>query len=40
MLPNIITYSDLISTCEKGKQPEPAHELLLVIVSGEAVSNS
>ena len=26
--PNVITYNALISTCEKGKKPERAHELL------------
>ena len=28
MVPNVITYNSLISTCEKGKQPERALELL------------
>ena len=28
VVPDVITYSGLISTCEKGKQPERAHELL------------
>ena len=27
MLPNVISYSALISTCEKGKQPKQALEL-------------
>ena len=31
MVPNVITYSAQISTCEKGKQPERALELFEVM---------
>ena len=31
MVPNVITYSALISACEKGRQPEQALEVFKVM---------
>ena len=30
-MPDVVTYNALISTCEKGKQPEQGQEMLQVI---------
>ena len=39
MLPNVITYSALISACEKGKQPERALELFAAMKQQGVVPN-